>query len=122
MHYKRNEPFRYVFSSPIQSTCEIRQHSDTEELVTYTLNASIMDLSPNGMKVSFDTDVIKENSSLLFSFELADIQLQMPGRIVYKRLTPPQSCECGIESDGSATQKEQVIDALKAYTKKHTGK
>lgn len=121
MHYKRNEAFRYVFPSPIRSTCEIRQHSDTGELITYTVDAFVMDLSPNGMKVGFETDVIDENSSLLFSFDLAGIKLQVPGKVVYKRLTP-HACECGIEGDGSTAQKDQVIQALKAYTKKHTGK
>ncbi|OES43773.1 PilZ domain-containing protein [Domibacillus iocasae] len=122
MYYKRKEAFRYVFPESIPTACEVYQYSNGVKVKIQTFTAYILDISPNGMKIVSKTDVeLKSDFILIFSFQLSGTLIQFTGQLIYKRHAR-DSFEYGVQSDGSDVLKNQIVSALKVYTKEQLKK
>ncbi|OMP66205.1 PilZ domain-containing protein [Domibacillus epiphyticus] len=122
MHFKRQEAFRYTFSESIPAICEVYKYSYGSKEKLQSFKADILDLSPNGLKTSSKIDIEQSNDYILiFSFQLSGTLIHFTGQIIRKRKTGAVF-EYGIQSDESDAMKEQIIAALKTYSKEHLKK
>ena len=58
MYYKRNEPFRYTFGEPVEALIELIIKDEEDALTSNgKWKSSLLDISPNGMKIVSSTNI-----------------------------------------------------------------
>lgn len=122
MYYKRQETFRYSFSETIPTICDVYVHRGRVKEKVQSFQSYILDLSPNGMKVTSKTDIeLRDEYILTCSFQLSDTLIHFTGKMIRKRYAGT-SFEYGIQSDGHEELKKQIIASLKTYSKEQMKK
>ncbi|OLN22376.1 hypothetical protein BTO30_09955 [Domibacillus antri] len=122
MYFKRQEAFRYAFEESIPAVCNVYKQANGFKEKVQSFQAYILDLSPNGMKAASKTNIeLRDDYILIFSFQLSGTLIHFTGQMIRKR-NAGASFEYGIQSDGSDALKEQIISALKTYTKEQLKK
>ncbi|WP_046175207.1 PilZ domain-containing protein [Domibacillus indicus] len=122
MYYKRQEAFRYVFPEAISASGEVYQYSAGKKEKVQVFDAYILDISPNGLKASSKTDIeLKNGLIVILSFSLSGTFIHFTGQLIRKRRAG-SVFEYGIQSDGSDALKDQIVSALKLYTKEQLKK
>lgn len=123
MHYKRTESFRYTFGTPLEARIEIfRQEADLLPISTGQWEASILDISPNGMKIISSKNIqTLENLQIQISFILNETPLDMTGTISWKKPTGTYF-EYGILENNSLEIKNLLISELKVYSRNNLKK
>lgn len=118
MYYKRNEPFRYTFGQPVKATMEVLIN-DQQALTSQGIwEAYILDISPNGMKISTSKDVhLSDDVQIRVAFVLNDTQFEINGRISWKK-NIGISFEYGILENNTEGMRDLLISELKVYSKK----
>ena len=123
MYYKRNEPFRYTFGQPVEAVIESFIQDEEQELISNgQWEASILDISPSGMKIVSSANITpSEDLQIHVSFTLNETQLEMHGNISWKK-SLGQHFEYGILENNSSQIKDVLISELKVYSKSHSQK
>jgi hypothetical protein len=122
MYYKRQEAFRYAFSESVPAICEVYKHTGGVKEKVLSFQSHILNLSPNGLKAASKTDLDwRDDYILIFSFQLSGTLIHFTGQMVRKR-NAGALFEYSIQGDGSDILKEQIISALKTYTKEQLKK
>jgi hypothetical protein len=119
MLYKRDEPFRFTFGNPIDATFKILKINEISGL-TKEGKAVIMDLSPNGVKLSSTLDLpITEKQFLLeISFTLNTEKMTMMAEPKWKKRAPHSSFIYGMVGLDDDETKKIIIEELKEYARK----
>jgi hypothetical protein len=118
MHYKRRqESFRYTFTPPIKGTFQIVKR-DGQPLDMKPGAAEIMDLSPNGLRLSSDLHIPVRGAKLevIVTFTLNEAPLSLYGSFIWKNPFVT-SFHYGIECTNSEDTKEMIIREIKQYIK-----
>lgn len=123
MYYKRNEPFRYTFGQPVEAVIESFIQGEEQELISNgQWEASILDISPSGMKIVSSANIApSEDLQIHVFFTLNEAQLEMHGNISWKK-SLGQNFEYGILENNSSQIKDVLISELKVYSKSHSQK
>ncbi|WP_338449501.1 PilZ domain-containing protein [Niallia oryzisoli] len=107
MRYKRNEPFRYQFEKPIYCILQTNQEK---------IDGSILDLSPNGMKVTSTKD-LPLFRTIHITFGLNGNQFKITGNVRWKK-SCLASCVGGIQLQNDQSAAKAITRELKEYVKK----
>ncbi|KGX91676.1 hypothetical protein N781_03615 [Pontibacillus halophilus JSM 076056 = DSM 19796] len=114
MFYKRNEPFRYTFGSPIESSIEVEQEEKKE---TYTV--AIHDLSQTGARMELPTAVeLSNNTPLFLTFTLMEETFEVRGTTMWTK-EMGRTKYVGIHLDPDDEWKKRLVNTLKQYARKH---
>ncbi|WP_445488556.1 PilZ domain-containing protein [Niallia sp. 03133] len=115
MHYKRHEPFRFQFKEPITATLSFQNR---EGEISKIGKATIIDVSPNGLKFTSELDLPIKNENLLFfiSFILNDKEFSIPGNISWKKIRSDYFLY-GYKGKNDEETKKGITKALKEYAK-----
>lgn len=122
MKYKREELFRYTFEKPIPALFQI-QKIDEDSVTTSKGEARIIDISPEGIKLSSKLNIphIDDKSiQLSISFDLNGENIHFEGAIVWKKEVADAN-EYGIDLVIEDTAKRNLIEQLKIHSKKAHG-
>lgn len=118
MLYKRDESFRFTFGTPIEGTFKIARingkiGSSNEGI------AFILDLSPNGLKITSPLDIPIEEKQFIFevSFILNHKTIVMLAEPKWKKRLSPTSFTYGLVGLDSEETKKVIIEELKEYAK-----
>ncbi|WP_185959709.1 PilZ domain-containing protein [Lentibacillus cibarius] len=115
MYFKRNEPYRYTFSKPVDGRL-----TKTETDDTVTTNVQILDVSNHGAKIYCPSVVnLQEHAKISLTFELNSTFFQSPGTIVWLKQFR-QSLELGLHLDTDDEYKEKILAELKQMAKNKT--
>ncbi|MFT8320916.1 MAG: PilZ domain-containing protein [Bacillus sp. (in: firmicutes)] len=116
MKYKRDEAFRYQFKEPIEATFTF-QTGNTNRMSKMG-KATIIDLSPNGLKFTSELDLPVDNKELLFFFRfiLNKKEFSIPGNIIWKKQRH-NYFQYGYEGKNDEETKKRIIEVLKEYSK-----
>ncbi|MCD5322481.1 MULTISPECIES: PilZ domain-containing protein [Pontibacillus] len=112
MYFKRNEPFRYTFGTPVMGQVK---NPEAENKV----DMKIWDISQHGMRIellqSFQT---KENDTVHVFFTLLDQEFSAVGTVKWVKSIAgvPQ---VGIDLDTDSTWRQTLVQTLKQYAKNH---
>ncbi len=122
MKYKREESFRYSFKQPLEVDFKLLIERNGELIGTKNSKASVLDLSPNGLRLmtSLDLPVEHINYLLEVELELNDRLVVLIGKPVWKR-KQFNNFLYGIEAVEDKKTKEVIIQELKQYVKKQNG-
>lgn len=118
MLYKRDESFRFTFGAPIKGSFKIARINGKAGSSNEGL-AYIMDLSPNGMKLSSPLDIPIEEKHFLFevSFILNNKTILMIAEPKWKKRLSPNSYTYGLVGLDNEETKKEIIEELKEYAK-----
>ena len=118
MYYKRNEPFRYTFGQPVQALIETMEKEEEDVLTSNRQwEALLLDISPNGMKVSSSTNInLSEDPQVRITFKLNETQFEINGAISWKKARG-HNFEYGIVENNSEMIRDSLISELKTYSK-----
>ena len=120
MHYKRKSPFRYTFSEPITVYFKL-VNINGKRIESSEGTASMIDLSPKGMKLktSLDLQNINHKTILLsIRFTIDTIEQIVLGRIVWKK-QGVGFYHYGIELLVDDAVSQTIIEELKLYVRNH---
>lgn len=119
MLYKRDEPFRFSFGSPIEGTFKILKINDISGH-SKDGKALIMDLSPNGIKLTspLDLPIDKKKFLLEVSFILNEEVITMIVEPKWKKRAPHSSFSYGLVGFDDEETKKVIIEELKEYARK----
>ena len=122
MKYKREESFRYSFKQPLEVDFKLLIERNGGLIGTKNSKASVLDLSPNGLRLmtSLDLPVEHINYLLEVELELNDRLVVLIGKPVWKR-KQFNNFLYGIEAVEDKKTKEVIIQELKQYVKKQNG-
>lgn len=115
--YKRNEAFRYEFGIPLKCTFHVYVSENGRiERQEAKYNGDLIDISPNGLKVYTEIDLLKvEMQHIEFHIELGGNSLQVMGKLAWKKVySRGYTYGFTIINDDIG---HLIIDALKQYTK-----
>lgn len=117
MLYKREEPFRFHFQTPIPATFKICQLDQLGKGSNLGL-AQVLDVSPNGlrMKTLFDLPLKEKNFLLEFNFKINEKQIRILGNIVWKK-REGSSFTYGIIGREDDETKHELIEELKELSR-----
>lgn len=118
MIYRRDESFRFTFGTPIEGTFKILRVNGING-TTKEGEASIIDLSPNGIKFSSSLDLPINEKQLLFevSFVLNEKRISMLTEPRWKKRVSPTHFVYGLAGLDSDETKKEIIEELKGYSK-----
>lgn len=118
MLYKREEPFRFHFQSPIPSTFKILKLNNNGNESNQGF-AEIMDVSPNGLrfKTPLNLPVKEKNFLLEFCFKINDKLIRFIGELIWKKQERSYYIY-GLTGRDDQETKNEIIGALKDYSKK----
>lgn len=107
MRFRRNEPFRYEFTTPI--ICSIQALQDKG-------NGEILDLSPNGMKItsSFEPTI----STVQITFCLNQNIIKVTGNIRWKKALY-ESYIYGVQLENDSSTIKFITNELKLFVKRN---
>jgi hypothetical protein len=116
-YYKRQESFRYTFYPPIKGTFQIVK-KDGQPLDMKPGAAEIIDLSPNGLRLSSDLHIPIRGAKLevIVTFTLNETPLSLYGSFVWKKPIST-SFHYGVECTNSFDTQEMIIREIKQYIK-----
>ncbi|MBT2693633.1 PilZ domain-containing protein [Bacillus sp. ISL-55] len=120
MRYKRGESFRFAFGSPLPAYFSIVK-IDQELMDTSEGSAFLVDISPNGMKLSTSLDVPITDKTVFLGirFTLNDTHFVTQGEILWKK-QQYKDFHYGIQAHFEEGQQEKLIEELKIFAKKRT--
>lgn len=102
MKYRRKEAFRFVFNEPVKASFAILLNGVPAGLKGTQYPCEIIDISPGGMKVYSDTNVV-QNSAAHLHFEVHFVldvtELVGVGRVVWSK-TSGSGKQYGIQFNG----------------------
>ncbi|WP_345241374.1 PilZ domain-containing protein [Pontibacillus salipaludis] len=112
MYFKRNEPFRYTFGTPVMGQLKNPTNEEVVEM-------KIWDISQHGMRIeplgSLD---LKSEETVHIFFTLLDTEFSALGTIRWNKSIAgiPQ---VGIDLDTDSAWRNNLVQTLKQYAKKH---
>ncbi|MBN9655029.1 PilZ domain-containing protein [Halobacillus sp. GSS1] len=119
MRYKRKDYFRYEFKKPLEAFFRIHRIGK-KEVHTSKGEAHIIDISPQGMKLSTNLDLPHQDGhevKLSISFYLNSQHFLLPGTIVWKKKIA--QFNYGIYMDLDEAESKALVEALKSYANNH---
>jgi len=118
MHFKREEPFRFLFETPIVGTFSIAKY-DNKEIDSKPGPLSVIDLSPKGIKIitPLDLPIFNHQIQLKISFYLNEKPIHITGLCVWKEKRHTEYLY-GIEAFNDMEEQAILITELKTYAKK----
>ncbi|GAE24800.1 hypothetical protein JCM9140_752 [Halalkalibacter wakoensis JCM 9140] len=121
MPYRRNEAFRFPFSSPIQATFKLIKLAE-KEITSSEGEIQLLDISPGGLRGKSSLslpDPENTKTSLEIQFQLNSEKLVVQGEIVWKKALA-YSYEYGVVFSLTDAEEALLVNELKKYTKKQT--
>lgn len=109
MRYRREEPFRYKFMTPVYCFY-------WDEYERIKRDGAILDLSPNGLKLEISVD-LPIKTSIDTTFCLNSTSLQVTGNIKWKK-NYLNKYIIGLELQNNGELKQKIINELKQYVKR----
>ncbi|RLQ97089.1 PilZ domain-containing protein [Falsibacillus albus] len=119
MQFKRKEPFRYSFTSPIQGSFRLFIEKDKELIETKEGNMEIIDLSPKGIKFRSKLNIPVERTDLHLhiTFVINEKAIEFVGKLKWKRQSATDFIY-GVSSFGDDNLAEDIVRELKSFSKK----
>ncbi|WP_419393484.1 PilZ domain-containing protein [Cytobacillus praedii] len=124
MRYKRDEGFRFSFGTPIPVFFTIDDMNNGSIAGTSKGEAKLIDLSPNGMKLSLPLDIAISNQKdvkITAKFKLSQLEHCIQGKVMWKKNTF-NSNFYGIHFSMDEQEQEEMIRDLKEYAKSQYNK
>jgi hypothetical protein len=120
MQFKRQEGFRYTFDSPIKGTFQLTKQNN-QPIDVKPGFAEILDLSPNGLRISSSLDIpLKETKwEVMTIFALNETPISLKGSFIWKKTSGPDY-HYGIVCENSMETKNMVIREMKEYLKSNS--
>lgn len=106
MRFKRNEPYRYVFETPLYCMVYILHDK---------VDGSILDLSPNGMKIRTHKD-LPLFKDIYITFGLNGRQFNVTGEVRWKK-NYVHFCIGGVQLKNDPSISKMITNELKEYVK-----
>jgi hypothetical protein len=121
MLFKRDESFRFTFESPVEATFKIIRSNQLNAPLKEG-SALIIDLSPNGLRLSspLDLAINEKNNVLMISFVLNTQPLTIMAEPIWKKRTSATSFSYGLVGVNDEETKDMIITELKEFTKKNS--
>lgn len=118
MLYRRDESFRFTFDHPIEGTFKILRINGVAG-ISKEGPASIIDLSPNGVRFSSPLNLPISEKSLLFEvcFVINEKPLSILAEPRWKKRVSPTSFTYGLVDIDSDETKKEIIEELKVYSR-----
>ncbi|WP_449621428.1 PilZ domain-containing protein [Robertmurraya sp. Marseille-Q9965] len=118
MPYRRDEPFRFTFGTPIEGTFKIlrvNKKASTSKEGT----ASIVDVSPNGIRFFSPLDLpINEKDFLIeINFQLNKKDISIIAQPKWKNRISPYTFSYGLEGLDDDETKKLIIEELKEFAR-----
>ncbi|ADI00734.1 PilZ domain-containing protein [Salisediminibacterium selenitireducens] len=112
--FKREEPLRYEFARPVDTTFRISQLKG-ESFESKSAKGVLLNISPGGLRLMTDLDLPKGQDILLtFDIQLGGHALTPEGEVVWKEKRG-NSFIYGIDFSEDPELEKTVFAALKAY-------
>ncbi|KGP71453.1 PilZ domain-containing protein [Pontibacillus yanchengensis] len=109
MYYKRNEPFRYTFGTPISGVIQ-KAESEKEP---HTYEAKILDLSQHGAKIEVvHTEKWDSDTPVLIQFTLLEEEFVANGIVKWHKLLGSTHLY-GLDLETSEEWRKSLINTLK---------
>lgn len=118
MFSNRTEGFRYQFGEPLSCYFQIKK-IDGELVDSSEGLASILDISPAGMRVKSGLvipQIEQKDVQLSIRFTLNEYEYKFYGTIVWKEEFE-HTCDYGIQLDVGEEEEYEIIEQLKIYSK-----
>lgn len=119
MRYRRNEGFRYSFGKPLPALIIIEEEENKADIPRTEQEASLIDLSPNGMKINTTLNIPNANLQkvrISIRFTLNQTTFLAQGKIVWKK-TMGDNCFYGINYYMRKNEQKNLIENLKWFVK-----
>ncbi|TKC18469.1 PilZ domain-containing protein [Robertmurraya kyonggiensis] len=118
MPYRRDEPFRFTFGTPIEGTFKIlriNKRASTSKEGT----ASIVDLSPNGVRFLSPLDLPINEKDLLMevNFLLNEKNISIIAKPKWKKRISPYTFSYGLEGLDDDETKKVIVEELKEFAR-----
>ena len=123
MRFKRDEGFRFSFGTPITAFFTIDEMNGNRIGISNG-EARLIDLSPNGMKLSIPFDIpisYQEDIKITVRFKLSQVEHKIQGKIIWKQKAF-DSYFYGIHFDINEVEQKEMINDLKYFAKKQSTK
>ncbi|MCM3443397.1 PilZ domain-containing protein [Metabacillus halosaccharovorans] len=120
MQYKRNEPFRFTFTPPVDCTFTI---VEIDHIMVNSKNAAgkLIDLSPNGAKIASNLDIPintkKVKVNMKFKINLDTILAV--GILVWKKEHTQLGNSYGVQFENTSVLTDVITEELKLYAKQN---
>ena len=114
---RRQEGFRYAFNPPIEGTFQLVKRND-QPLNMKPGAAKIIDLSPNGIRLSTGLDIPAKGMGweILTTFTLNEVPISLYGTFAWKKKSD-DGFYYGIECKNRPETQEMVVREMKKYIK-----
>ncbi|MBP2240384.1 hypothetical protein J2Z40_000939 [Cytobacillus eiseniae] len=117
MRFKRDEGFRFSFGTPLAASFAMDEMNGVK--------ARLIDLSPNGMKLSTQHDIPKSepnaSNKISVRFTLHEMEHQIQGQIIWKQKAI-DGYFYGIQFSQDKKDQEEMIRDLKQFAKRQYSK
>ncbi|MBM7702252.1 PilZ domain-containing protein [Metabacillus iocasae] len=122
MRFKRDEPFRFTISPPIQGTFVLLKPHEKEAQTKKGL-LSIQDISPSGLRVTspLNLPVGKLTIHTAVQFTVNEKEIELDGIFIWKKELHNEYAY-GIECFNSEEKQKEVIDEIKQYIRRTSGR
>ncbi|WP_019153003.1 hypothetical protein [Robertmurraya massiliosenegalensis] len=120
MLYRRDESFRFTFGNPIEATFKILKVNQISG-GSKEGRALLMDLSPNGLRISspLDLPINEKNLLLEISFVLNKQIISIIAEPKWKKRTSAQSFSYRLVGLDDEETMKIIVSELKAFSKKN---
>lgn len=107
MQFKRNEPFRYHFESPLGCTYRLGSTLD---------RGNVLDISPNGVKIETHSKLYM-GGKISISFVINYSELSFLGTLMWEKNFGGKWLY-GVQLENDDHQKEMITNEIKDYVRK----